>query len=178
MAFTDSRVILPLFSLSASSSSSSCSSGSSSSSSNQPNVPPLSKHPSYATGAEKAEMYIPPPCLTRALQSFSPTLSCCIQATRSRRLFTHRRQILTLHNRAAPKALHAIGIYGRETKERDQWSSQINLRYRTVLCISPKGLDSINVTLPDGCPNKRRLPRDSEQLGRYSEGSQRRLDSP
>jgi len=177
MAFTDSRVILPLFSLSASSSSSSCSSGSSSSS-NQPNVPPLSKHPSYATGAEKAEMYIPPPCLTRALQSFSPTLSCCIQATVLEDSLHIAGKFLYCIIVQRPKPLYAIGIYGKETKERDQWSSQINLRYKTVSCISPKGLDSINVTLPDGCPNKRRLPRDSEQLGRYSEGSQRRLDLP
>src|ERR1700730_270902 len=63
-------------------------------------------------------------------------------------------------------------------KKRDQSSSQINLCYKIVLCISPKGVASINVTWPDGCPNKRRLPRDPEQLGRYSEGSQRRLDSP
>src|SRR5271163_3001448 len=53
-------------------------------------------HPSYATRME--EMYIPLPCLTRAFQSFSPTLPCCIQATRSRRFFTHRWQMLTLHN--------------------------------------------------------------------------------
>src|SRR5580700_5054270 len=61
-------------------------------------------HPSYTTRAEEAEMYIPPPCLIRAFQPFSPTLPCCIQATRSRRSFTHRWQILTLHNRAAPQA--------------------------------------------------------------------------
>src|SRR5437588_826430 len=41
-----------------------------------------------------------------------------------------------------------------------------------------KELDSINVILPDGCPNKRRLPRNAEQLGRYSEGSQRRFLPP
>jgi hypothetical protein len=33
----------------------------------------------------------------------------------------------------------------------------------------------VNVILPDRCPNKRRLFGNTEQLGRYSNGSQRRL---
>jgi hypothetical protein len=149
-------------------------------------VPPLQisqmflhrNYPSYATRAKKAEMYIPPPCLTRAFQSFSPTLPCCIQATRSGRFFTYRWHILTLHSRVVPQALCAMEICERETKIEINSSNQINSCYESAVCTFPEGLDSINVTLPDGCPNKRRLPRDSEQLGRYSKGSQRRLDSP
>src|SRR5579859_3862833 len=56
--------------------------------------------------------------------------------------------------------------------------SSFFLAYTSMLYTSYKRLGSINVTLPEGCPNKKRLPRDAEQLDRYSKDSQRRLAPP
>jgi hypothetical protein len=106
MSFTDSRIILPLFSLSASSSSSSCSSGSSSSSSSES---------AKRSSAIETILAMPPGrrrprCTFRGpalheLSSLSLLHSHVVyKQPVLRRLFTHRRQILTLHNRATPQA--------------------------------------------------------------------------
>src|ERR1700728_3610913 len=91
------------------------------------------------------------------LSSLTLLHSHVIRATRSRRFLYY----IVVQR---PRPLCAIEIYEEKQKTEINRPSQINLCYEIAVCISPKGLDSINVTLPDGCPNKRRLPRDSEQL--------------
>ena len=120
MSFTDSRIILPLFSLSAPSPSSSCSSGSSSPSLRISQMFLRHRnHPSYATRRRSRRTFRHP--ALHELSSLSLLHSHLVYKQPALEDSLHiGGKFLHYIIVQRPKPLYAIEIYGRETKERNQ----------------------------------------------------------